>query len=198
MKKIKVVAIIGKSGVGKDFYFNKFKENAADYGINPLISRTTRPKRDYERDGVDYYFVSEEEFTNELVEDKFEEFSVFRGWYYGTHRDDLDPEKINIGVFNPTGIVNLSLRKEIDLYVIHITAEDNTRLIRQLQRGDDPEEVFRRYDTDKKDFENDIFTTKIELMDPNRYCVIDNEHYGDDYEEWNLDKMFSFIFRPGI
>lgn len=49
---------IGKSGVGKNYWYNK----NIDAGLSPIIPYTTRPKRPNEKDGVDYHFVSDKEF----------------------------------------------------------------------------------------------------------------------------------------
>ena len=55
-KKIKLVAFIGKSASGKDTIVNKFCEKYKQ--VHKKISTTTGPPRDYEKDGVDYYFVA--------------------------------------------------------------------------------------------------------------------------------------------
>ncbi len=99
MEKIKIVALVGKSGAGKDYYAKKLiKENLNT--MHFIVSSTTRPKRDYEIEGVDYHFLSEKEFAAA----RFLETASFNGWHYGTRYEDLDPDRINIGVFNPTGL----------------------------------------------------------------------------------------------
>ena len=61
---------------------------------------------------------------------------------------------INIGVFNPDGILSMLQNPEVELAVVHVRASDKTRLIRQLSREENPniEEILRRYQADKKDF----------------------------------------------
>ena len=82
------------------------------------------------------------------------EATEFRGWFYGTSLDALQEDKINIGVFNPAGIEILSADPRVDLVVYRITASPKTRLLRQLQREQNPdvEEIIRRYKTDQMDF----------------------------------------------
>lgn len=60
--KIKLIALFGKSGAGKDFLFNKILRAYPD--IHRVVSTTTRPPRQGENEGKDYYFVTDEEFTN--------------------------------------------------------------------------------------------------------------------------------------
>ena len=83
------------------------------------------------------------------------EYTYFNGWYYGTGLESVDEYKINIGVFNPRGIQKLSARREeIDLKVFLIDASDKTRLLRQLNRENNPnvKEIIRRFNTDEEDF----------------------------------------------
>lgn len=154
MKKIKVVALVGEAGAGKDYVLHQLFSNhlRSSKNWNEIISCTTRPPRENEQDGINYYFLTEEEFLRQ----PFLEYCVFNDWYYGTRYADLDPEKINIGVFNPSGIYSISTDKNIDLVILYIYASDKVRLIRQLTRETDPKvnEIIRRYNTDKIDFEH--------------------------------------------
>lgn len=152
MQKIKIIALIGEAGSGKDFLLRCAIENYKDY--NEIISCTTRPKRMGEVDGRSYYFLTDSEFVNKVSNLQLLEYTEFNGWYYGTMLDALDPVKVNIGVFNPAGIRRLSKRDDIDLRVFYVRAPAKKRLMRQLQREDNPnvDEVVRRYQTDKTDF----------------------------------------------
>ena len=68
MNKIKLIAIIGRSASGKDYLFRHTLKNNPD--LNPVIHYTTRPRRDGEVDGRDYFFVAESEFQRK--EDNYE------------------------------------------------------------------------------------------------------------------------------
>lgn len=152
----KVIALIGKAGAGKDTILKYIKyNNIASKYINIIISCTTRPKRDYEVDGKDYYFLTHEEFSKKLIEDEILEAAFFNEWCYGTPIEALREDKVNIGVFNPAGIEALKTHKNmIDLEVFYIDAIDKVRLIRQLEREQKPdiEEIYRRYKADFEDF----------------------------------------------
>lgn len=163
MKKYKIIAIIGKAGSGKDTILHKVIQNNA--GFHEIISCTTRPIRDNEADGINYHFLSNEEFTRKLLNNEFLEAAVFNDWCYGTAYDNLNIDKVNIGVFNPAGIETLLSIKNIDLTVFYVRCSDKRRLLRQLEREEDPdvEEIFRRYKTDLIDF-FDLDFDYIELI----------------------------------
>ena len=166
MKKIKIIAYVGKSGAGKDYCM---KRTAEYHNYHIIVSSTTRPKREYEREGVDYHFLSEKEFA----ESHFLETASFNGWHYGTRYEDLDPDHTNIGVFNPTGLKSLAAHDDIDLTIVYIKASDKTRLLRQLNREDNPnvKEIVRRFSTDEADFQDD----KSFMTLGNRYDEIWND-----------------------
>lgn len=150
MEKIKVIALVGKSGAGKDYCMRRMAE-LNNYHI--IVSSTTRPKREYEIEGVDYHFLTEKEFAAA----RFLETTSFNGWYYGARYEDLDPDRINIGVFDPTGLKSLAAQDDIELHIVYVKAADKTRLLRQLNREENPnvQEIIRRFSTDELDFQND-------------------------------------------
>lgn len=172
MNKIKVIALFGASASGKDTIQ---KWVVANYkNINSIVSCTTRPKRDYEKNQIDYYFLSIEEFTKYLLEGQMLEATDFRGWFYGTPLWALKPKNINIGVFNIAGVEALLQDSRLDVYPIYVRANDKTRLLRSLNREENPDcnEICRRFQTDKKDFSFIDFS----------YDIIDNNNPGLDEE----------------
>lgn len=148
----KIYALIGKSASGKDTIVNELLKKSDKF--HGVVSHTTRPKRDYEIDKKDYYFVTEEDISKLCEEDKILELSCFNSWLYGTCIDSFDKEKINIGVFNIQGINSLCEREDVDLRVFYVQTKDKLRLIRQLSREENPniQEILRRYETDEQDF----------------------------------------------
>ena len=153
MNKYKIIALIGEAGSGKDFLLRCSRIQYPQY--NEIISFTTRPMREGEREGVNYHFIDTQTFNEMVNEGKMFESASFNGWLYGTAEDSLSIDQINIGVFNPTGIRNLLAHKDkVDVKVFYVRAPAHTRLIRQLQRENNPnvDEIIRRYGTDKEDF----------------------------------------------
>jgi guanylate kinase len=152
MNKYKVIAICGKSASGKDTLLHMIMSNTA---LHEIVSCTTRPPREGEVDGVNYFFMTLEEFAYKDYRGEMLEVSHFRDWCYGTAIDGLDADEINVGVFNPEGIMNLMKDDRVELYVVLVQASDKCRLIRSLNREINPDvdEIVRRYLADKEDFE---------------------------------------------
>lgn len=150
---MKIVALMGKAGSGKDTIM-RIITHAYPEQFNEIISCTTRPPREGEVDGVNYYFLTVPQFTEKILNGDMLEATEFNGWHYGTAKSALSKDKINIGVFNPSGIYCLMEDSDIDLQVFYIAANDKERLIRQLKREEFPniEEIFRRYKADNEDF----------------------------------------------
>ncbi len=85
----KVVLLSGPSGVGKntlgDFLLQQFPE------LSYSVSATSRPIRNGEAHGVDYHFISNEEFEEKIRQDELLEWQeVYEGTYYGTLKSELD------------------------------------------------------------------------------------------------------------
>ncbi|HEU4470220.1 MAG TPA: guanylate kinase [Flavisolibacter sp.] len=85
----KIIIITAPSGAGKTsitrFLLEKFSKRLAF-----SISAATRQARSNERPGIDYYFMSQEEFTNKIQHNEFVEWEmVYEGKYYGTLRSEL-------------------------------------------------------------------------------------------------------------
>ena len=184
--KIKVVALYGKAGAGKDTILQRLMGEAyADERFNEIISCTTRPPREGEIDGVNYYFVTEEEFTHLVLTSQMLEATCFNRWYYGTPISSVNSEKINIGVFNPAGLAALLDDARLAVLPIHIYTDDKTRLLRQLNREKQPnvKEICRRFFADEDDFEKLYMT----LDDPD--CLM----YGVD-NSFNADHTAELVY----
>jgi guanylate kinase len=77
-----VLVLSGPSGAGKSSLIKKIEDDIGDYYFS--ISTTTRPMREGEKEGVDYHFVSKEEFVQDIENDNFLEHATVHGNYYGT------------------------------------------------------------------------------------------------------------------
>ncbi|MGH2588439.1 MAG: guanylate kinase [Dehalococcoidia bacterium] len=82
-----LVVITGPSGVGKDAVIERLKEIGPPCHVT--VTATTRPKREGERHGVDYYFISPEEYDAMLAADEFLEHATVYGFGYGIPRGPL-------------------------------------------------------------------------------------------------------------
>lgn len=86
-----LVVISGPSGVGKGT-IRKALFAMPDNNFCYSVSMTTRKPRDREKDGVDYFFVTHEEFEKNIRENKLLEFAEFVGEYYGTPIDYIEKQ----------------------------------------------------------------------------------------------------------
>ena len=94
MRKGKFIIISGPSGVGKGTICNRLiKELNAWYSV----SMTTRGIREGEVDGVNYYFISKDEFRKRINEGKLLEYNIYNDNYYGTPKDKVI-EKLEEGI----------------------------------------------------------------------------------------------------
>lgn len=93
MKSGKIIVIAAPSGCGKSTIIKAIfsEENASELDLRFSISATTRGPRPGEKHGVNYYFLSEEEFRDAIAEGEFIEYEeVYPGRFYGTLRSEVD------------------------------------------------------------------------------------------------------------
>jgi guanylate kinase len=81
-KKGAILVISGPSGCGKSSLLKEVYKNISNYYFS--ISTTTRDIRDGEKDGIDYNFVSKEQFEQDIRDGNFLEWAEVHGNYYGT------------------------------------------------------------------------------------------------------------------
>jgi len=82
-----LIVLSGPSGVGKDALLRKMKEQK--YPFHYVVTVTSRPRREGERDGVDYRFVSQREFQQMIDNGELLEWANVYGNYYGVPRKEI-------------------------------------------------------------------------------------------------------------
>jgi len=140
------IVIVGKGGSGKDYLKKKFIEK----GLTQSISFTTRPPRVNEKEGIDYFFVSEPKFTDMADRGSFLEADNFNGWYYGTPLAEFESKQIFI--MTPRGVSRIPVEFRKTTMVVYLDIDFRIRQDRLAQRGDS-DSVARRINADEKDFE---------------------------------------------
>ena len=86
-KQGKLVVISGPSGAGKTSVCRALKQHE---NVEFSVSATTRAMRDGEQDGVDYHFLTREDFERRMQENQFLEYASYNGNFYGTPRWPMD------------------------------------------------------------------------------------------------------------
>lgn len=82
-----LIVLSGPSGVGKDAVVARMKQ--LGYPFHYVVTATTRPRRAEEKHGIDYYFLSLEEFEQMRDKGQFLEWAKVYGNYYGVPREDI-------------------------------------------------------------------------------------------------------------
>ncbi len=95
MNKGQLIVVSGPSGSGKDTVISKAIDRLGEKAFLS-VSMTTRSKRGNETDGVDYYFVSEEQFQKHIENGDMLEYAKYGSNYYGTPALPIK-ERINNG-----------------------------------------------------------------------------------------------------
>lgn len=80
--KGKIIAVSAPSGAGKSTILKAVLTSMPEIVFS--ISATTRPKREAETDGKEYFFITEEDFKGKIKNDEFIEWEKFYDYYYGT------------------------------------------------------------------------------------------------------------------
>lgn len=161
----KIFYLMGKSSTGKDTIFKKIKERYPE--LKPIILYTTRPIREGEKQGREYYFVDESKLEILESEGKVIELRAYQTmhgvWKYFT----VDDDQIDLGKSDYLVIGTLESYEKMRDYFgeetlvpIYIEVEDGTRLTRALEREkrqDNPKysEMCRRFLADAKDFSDE-------------------------------------------
>lgn len=155
MKKLFVIS--GSSGVGKGTVIKKFLENNPNFKLS--VSCTTRAKRPGEENGVNYFYLTRDEFMQAVENDEFLEWAEFSGNCYGTNK-----KFVQQGLNNNEDILleidtqgALQVKKKMDNAVlIFILPPSMDELERRLRgRGTETEDAIqKRLNTVKSEMEN--------------------------------------------
>jgi guanylate kinase len=108
-----IIAVSAPSGTGKTTIVKKILSDFPELIFS--ISATTRKKRDYETEGVEYFFISEEEFKSKIEKDEFIEWEKFYDYYYGTFKSYIE-QNINNG---KSVIVEIDVKGALELKKIY-------------------------------------------------------------------------------
>lgn len=117
------------------------------YGLKRVITVTTREKRVGEVDGVDYFFVSKEEFKRLIDEDKLVEYTEYNGNYYGSRKDQIADD--HILVIEANGLNAYIALNNPHIITFALVANAKIREERMKCRGDKPCDIEKRLKSDR-------------------------------------------------
>jgi guanylate kinase len=87
-RKGRIIAISAPSGSGKTTIVRKVLKDIPELVFS--VSATTRKRRKDEKEGIDYYFITESEFKKRIDNNEFIEWEKFYDYYYGTYKNTVD------------------------------------------------------------------------------------------------------------
>jgi guanylate kinase len=93
-QKGKIIAVSAPSGTGKTTILKSILLKMPELIFS--VSATTRKKREFEKEGTDYFFLSVDEFENKIKNNEFVEWEKFYDYYYGTYKSFIE-DNINNG-----------------------------------------------------------------------------------------------------
>lgn len=192
MKMNRIFYLMGKSSSGKDTLYQKIRESMPK--LAAIVGYTTRPARENEKDGREYFFVDIEKMKEMekqgLIIEERTYHTIHGDWHYFT-ADDGQVEQENqdfilIGTLQSFEKVRGYYGKE-RVIPIYIEVEDGVRLKRALEREKKQKlpnyaELCRRYLADEEDFKEESIMR----------CQIDRRFVNDDMEKC-LDEILNYI-----
>ena len=143
----KIILITAPSGSGKTSIVKYLMGRIPILAFS--ISATTRPRRQNEKDGVDYYFLSEEEFRDRIHKKEFLEWEmVYEGKYYGTLKSEMtriwSEGKIPVLDIDVQGAIHVQQQYPVNTIALFIQAPSLEDLkVRLLKRGSENEESLK-------------------------------------------------------
>lgn len=161
MKETHRIILVGKGAAGKDHA----REILTGFGLIYDPSYTTRPPRENEKDGVDYNFITEEDFKGMDMLNEWYESVRFNNWLYGTTNVQFYAGS-DIFIMTPHGV---SLVKEDDRkksLVIYFDIDATVRAQRMSERKGNADSIHRRLSADEKDFKN-FSDFDVKVTNPN-------------------------------
>ncbi|MBP3924395.1 guanylate kinase [bacterium] len=180
----KLYVISGSSGVGKGTVLKGFMAKNPDFMLS--ISCTTRKPREGEIDGVNYFFLTREDFQDCIDNDKFLEWAEFAGNFYGTKKkyikQCLEEGKNIILEIDTKGA--LQVKKQMPEAVLIFICPPSYEALENRLRGrhtEDEETIQKRLNEAKteiergKQFDYQVVNDNLEIAIENLEKIINGE-----------------------
>lgn len=156
LEKGYVFVVSAPAGTGKTTLVKKLIEEFPC--VRTTISYTTREPREGESQGVDYFFISKQEFQEKIKEHEFLEYVELYGHYYGTSKNSI--EKLQTAGNHVVLVIDteggLKIKKIMDAILIFIMPPSLEELGKRLRerKSEEPEVIARRLEWSKNEIED--------------------------------------------
>ncbi len=173
----KLIVLSAPSGAGKTTLCKKLLSDFPKLEIS--ISCTTRPPRGKELHGKDYYFLSQEDFKKRIDSNRFAEWALVHGNYYGTSKESIEKtfekNKAVLLDIDVQGAESLKRAYQKDCFLIFIAPPSMSILERRLRsRGTENEESIQKR----------LRNAAQEMKSMERFdCIIVNDDFDAAYHE---------------
>lgn len=167
----KLLILSWPSGSWKDT-IKKFIENDLQY--KNLISTTTREKRIWEIDGINYNFISNEQFNQLIKNWEILEYAEFNNSYYGKQKKDLykliDNNDNIVTILETKGIKNiiknqnLFINNNYEIIIVYLDINKETIKERMIIRGDDISKINQRLENNDYEYFQEIKNNYANLI----------------------------------
>ncbi len=164
-----MLILVGPSASGKTQIVKILREQ---YGLNKMVTYTSRAMRPGEIEGVDYFFLSKEEFEKRISEGFFIEHVVYNGNYYGTSLSQVSSDKVVI--LEPTGLKHYLNKVRKDVKVAFLRCSKEIVRIRMQRRGDHDEVIEKRLKLDSEVFNKEVMKMADWIIDTSASNIYDN------------------------
>lgn len=168
-----LIIISSPSGTGKTSVCKKITN--IDKNLKLSVSHTTRAPRDNEINGIDYFFISSEEFNDKILDQSFLEYANVFGNYYGTSKKNVEEilSKDSDVLFDidwqgAKQILNSNLAKIVTIFLVPPSKEVVLQRLekRSKSTGDGRDSIQRRM----MEYENEMMHA-----DEYKYVVVNND-----------------------
>jgi guanylate kinase len=163
-RKRTIIVFSAPSGAGKTTIVKEILRKFPQIFFS--ISATTRPKREVEKDGVEYYFLDEKEFKKKIENEEFIEWEKFYDYYYGTYKSVIEE---NIKAGKPV-LLELDVKGALtikrlyhDAQLIYISPPSFEELVERLRK---------RKTENESDFRKRVDRAKMELSLKDKFDFI--------------------------
>ncbi|VEU80226.1 guanylate kinase [Haploplasma axanthum] len=175
-----MIVIVGASASGKTEVSKILVEK---YGFMKCVTTTTRLKRINEVDGIDYHFLTKEEFKLLISKNAFVEYAIYQDNFYGINKKDIN--KNALVIVEPNGANELIRKMKNNVFIVFFESQKDIRSKRMFERGDKIDDIQKRLHNDEKIFNKDnLLKVDLHIENDDHNLSEISKIIKDEYEKY--------------